>query len=251
MTDAAPRAARALGTTLATLLATTLGAAGCASSGSGGAGERAELLSDWRPPSGQSCTVVPTPATLPPPDALVDASALTAALHAAFDGAAPAGRVLLSLRQDSTGAWGRVAPIEGSLPPDELDRVAETVAPLLTDELVGNVRLLVEPDPDGETRLTVGRQEACGPVVSNPAYVAEELIRLWRQHRREADVLVTIRVDERGRPSEVTLPQSSGSLALDADIRLLAARTTFHPALNDRIPLATYAQLPLMIRQRR
>ncbi|TVR58900.1 MAG: hypothetical protein EA422_15475 [Gemmatimonadales bacterium] len=142
-------------------------------------------------------------------------------------------------------------PIEGSLPPDELDRVAETVAPLLTDELVGNVRLLVEPDPDGETRLTVGRQEACGPVVSNPAYVAEELIRLWRQHRREADVLVTIRVDERGRPSEGTLQQSSGSLALDDDIRLLASRVTFHPALSDRIPLATYAQLPLMIRQRR
>lgn len=222
--------------------------AGCASGGSGAPANA--TLSDWRPPAGQSCAVSGTPATLPAPEALVDAPALAPVLHQAFEGAVPSGRVLLSLRQDSTGSWTRVAPIEGSLQEAEQGRVAEAVSPHLTPRLVGSVRLLVEVAPDAPPRLSVGRSESCAPAVSNPDYASRELQRLWQQYRRETNVQVVIEVDERGRTGTVTLQGTTGYPMLDNELRLLAGRMTFHPALVDRIPLTTHVQVPLIIRPR-
>lgn len=233
------------------LLALAAGSAVLASCASGGGGAPANpVLSDWRPPSGQQCAISSDPATLPAPEDLVDAPALATALQEVFEGAAPAGQVLLSLRQDTAGTWTRVAPIEGSLPEAQRTQVAEALAPHLTRRAVGSVRLLVQADPAGPPRLTVGRSESCGPSISNPDYVATELNRLWREYRREADVQVVVQVSERGRTGTVTLQGSTGHAMLDAQLRALAGRMTFHPALVDRTPLETYVQVPLIIRPR-
>lgn len=222
--------------------------AGCASGG--GRAPANPVLSDWRPPTGQQCTVSSDPATLPAPEVVVDVPAFATTLHDAFEGSVPAGQVLLSLQQDTTGTWTRVTPIEGSLPQAHRAQVAEAISPHLTRRVVGSVRLLVEADPASPPRLTVGRSESCPPTVSNPAYVSAELIRLWREYRRETSVQVVVQVDERGRSGEVTLQGSTGHATLDAELRSLAGRMTFHPALLDRIPVTTYAQIPLIIRPR-
>jgi len=245
------------------LLAAGLLVAGCASmggpaaEGGGGADSRAQLLSDWQPPGDQICEVTSTPEVLPAPDELVDAYGLAGALNAAFEGEVPPGRALLSLRQDSTGVWTRVAAIEGTLPPPALERVAGILEPHLTDVPVGNVRLLVETAAgsgvdDGlhyGLRLTVGRQEGCGPTVANRDYVSRELERLWRQFGVEAQMLLYVDVDTEGRATAGELVRPSVLADLDAEVERLLLRITFHPALSDRIPIATRVQFPLVIRQ--
>jgi TonB family protein len=240
--------------------------AGCASAGGAGPGgggdegPRAELLSPWHPPSGQVCVVVSSPEVLPTPDALLDRRALAHTLDRAFSGDVPRGRALLSLRQDSTGTWTRVAPIEGSHPAPTLDRLAALVEPLLSGDPVGNVRLLVEtgadpgtgagpdPGPDTGLRLTVGRQEMCSPEIANRSFVAAELEQIWQQFRVEAHLLVRVEVDTEGRVAGAELIEPSGHAAIDAAVSRLLLRIQFHPALNDRIPVATFNQFPLSIR---
>jgi hypothetical protein len=248
------------------VLAGCAGMGGHAAGGAEHADSRAELLSDWEPPGEQICTVAPTPAVLPAPDELVDAYGLAGALDAAFESEIPAGRALFSLRQDSTGVWTRVAAIEGTLPPTTLEQMAGILEPHLTDRPVGNVRLLVETGTgsglgDGRQdglqdgfhyglRLTVGRQEGCGPAVANRDYVSRELERLWREFGVEAQMLVNVDVDTEGRATGGELVRRSVLADLDAEVERLLIRITFHPALNDRIPVATRVQFPLVIRQR-
>lgn len=247
--------------------------AGCAGTGGHGAGgggsaeSRAELLSDWHPPGDQICNVVLRPAVLPAPHELVDTYGLAGALDAAFESEIPAGRALFSLRQDTTGVWTRVAAIEGTLPPTALERVAGILEPHLTGRPVGNVRLLVETGiesglgdglqdglQDGlhyGLRLTVGRQEGCGPAVANRDYVSRELERFWRDFGVEAQMLVYVDVDSEGRATGGELVRPSVLPDLDAEVERLLLRITFHPALSDRIPIATRVQFPLVIRRQR
>lgn len=269
----------AAGSLVAGLLVAGLLVAGCASmagpaeGGGGGADSRAELLSDWQPPGDQICTVTSTPEVLPAPDELVDAYGLAGALNAAFEGEVPPGRALFSLRQDSTGVWTRVAAIEGTLPEPALERVAGILEPHLTRRPVGNVRLLVETAADEGAgdgpqdgpqdglqdglhdglhyglRLTVGRQEGCGPTVANRDFVSRELERLWRQFGVEAQMLVYVDVDAEGQATGGELVRPSVLAGLDAEVERLLLRITFHPALSDRIPIATRVQFPLVIRQ--
>jgi len=234
---------------VAVLLAAGCAATGGGDPGGGGAvGPRAELLSDWHPPSGQVCTVVSTPEVLPTPDALVDPAGLALALDREFQGDVPRGRILLSLRQDSTGTWTRVEPIEGSYRAPTLDRLAAVVEPLLSEDPVGNVRLLVETGTDTGLRLSVGRQEMCSPEIWNRRFVSAELNRLWQQYRVEAHLLVRVEVDTEGRVLGGELIQASGHAAIDSAVSRLLLRINFHPALNDRIPVATFNQFPLVIR---
>ena len=269
----------ATGFLVAGLLVAGLLVAGCASMGGpaagegGGADSRAELLSDWQPPGDQICTVTSTPEDLPAPAELVDAYGLAGALNAAFEGEVPPGRALFSLRQDSTGVWTRVAAIEGTLPEPALEQVAGILEPHLTRRPVGNVRLLVETAADEGAgdgpqdgpqdglhdglddglhyglRLTVGRQEGCGPTVANRDFVSRELERLWRQFGVEAQMLVYVDVDTEGQATGGELVRPSVLAGLDAEVERLLLRITFHPALSDRIPIATRVQFPLVIRQ--
>ncbi len=251
------------------LVAGCAGMGGPAAGGGVGADSRAELLSDWQPPGDQICTVTSTPEVLPAPDELVDAYGLAGALNAAFEGEVPPGRALFSLRQDSTGVWTRVAAIEGTLPEPALERVAGILELHLTGRPVGNVRLLVETAADNGLgdgledgigdgrddglhyglRLTVGRQEGCGPTVANRDFVSRELERLWRQFGVEAQMLVYVDVDAEGQATGGELVRPSVLAGLDAEVERLLLRITFHPALSDRIPIATRVQFPLVIRQ--
>jgi TonB family protein len=241
-----PRAG--LGFAAVLLTAGCAAAAGVGPGGGGEAGPRAELLSDWRPPDGQVCTVASSPEVLPTPDALVDRAGLALALDSAFQGEVPRGRVLLSLRQDSVGSWTRVAPIEGSHRAPTLDRLAAVVGPLLTDDRIGNVRLLVETGADAGLRLAVGRQEACSPEIWNRRFVSAELNRIWQQYRVEARLVVRVEVDTEGRVLGGVLVQPSGHAAVDSAVSRLLLNINFHPALSDRIPVATFNQFPLLIR---
>jgi len=131
-----------------------------------------------------------------------------------------------------------------------LDRWAALVEPLLLDD--PGTDLGTDPGPEAEPhtglRLTVARQELCSPEIANRSFVAAELEQIWQQFRVEAHLLVRVEVDKEGRVAGAELIEPSGHAAIDAAVSRLLLRIQFHPARDDRIPVATFNPFPLSIR---
>lgn len=221
------------------VLATTGLLVSCA----GGSGSRSELLSDWRPPGGQSCSVPAAPARLPPASDLVDPARLQESVVRAVD--RRSGYALFSLVQDTTGAWQRVAVIESDLPEAEQERLTEVLRPQLRESPHRLLRLRLDlGDP---VRMAVGRQEHCAPALRNADEINRRLVDIGTHYPRQATVVVRVRVHTDGTPGDFEMVRGSGDARINEDVLSVVRHMRFHPALHDRIPVEVGAEFPLRI----
>jgi hypothetical protein len=214
-----------------------------------GSGDRVALAeSAWRPPRGQRCVDAPLPAVLPAVAQLVDTGAVAAILvgQPLPDGA----YALMSLKFDSAGEATRAVVIESSLTNADRNRVALAVANALRTQpraaAPWGVRLRV--DASTPPRLRVARAEWCDAAPSNwPAVSgAGEAERMERNGPGEpAGVhFVTepakwrILIDAEGKVASAALVTATHRPDLAQATQENLMRLRFHPALDDRVPVA-------------
>lgn len=184
------------------------------------------------------------PRSLPPPSAVVDREALQRALANAAQ--AHEGYALFSLVYDTAGTWERVAIIESDLPETEQQRLAEALrSNLVTPPSARALRLRVELR--NGVRLAVGRRQVCLPELSNRAEIRRMVASVAVRYGGRASVVLRIRVLEDGTPGEVVIDRSSGDPRLDAEIVHVAQHMRFHPALDDRVPVAVWSAIPVAV----
>jgi hypothetical protein len=219
-----------------------------AAAGTPAPGNRVALsLSTWRPPSGQRCVAAPLPAALPSPTQLVDAGAVNAVLSPA---PLPDGSyALLSVKFDTAGEVTRAVVIESSLADADRNRVALAVANALRPQphaaAPWGVRLRL--DATTPALFRVGRSEWCDAsrASGQAAVGGSEMI-----GRATGGVATTVDqpVQEPARWSVVISPEGNvvAATLLTAthypdrvhDTQLALARLRYHPALDDRVPVA-------------
>jgi len=224
------------GRLLSTVAMGTLAA--CASGGS-----RAELLSDWTPPEGQSCTIAAEPDTLPPVSSLVELDRLRGAIARTLE--QPHGHALFSLVYDSTGTWRRVAVIESDLQQSDQEGLTTLLRSQL--KIPPHPRLRLRLDVGEPIRMAVGRSEGCAPSLRNALEITQRVNAMSSAHARRATVVLRVWVNAEGTPGQAEVARSSGDPRLDAEVRSLARYMRFHPALDDRVPVAVWAEFPVTV----
>ena len=73
-----------------------------------------------------------------------------------------------------------------------------------------------------------------------PAYPAE-----WAQTGKEGSVVLSVHVNNRGRPVEVTIARSSGTAELDESALTAVRNWTFTPPLHDSTRVSAWAEVEL------
>lgn len=92
--------------------------------------------------------------------------------------------------------------------------------------------------PAPERQVSIQQVEYLAPPVLNYPLTARRL-------RQQGQVLVRVRVDERGRPEQALLQQSSGSRALDEAALAAVAATRFKPYREGGVPRPFWVVMPL------
>lgn len=122
------------------------------------------LLSNWKPPSGQKCTIAALPTVLPRVESLLDT--ITMPIYVAQGGIAGAtGSALFSIKFDSTGTPKRAKVIETTLTEQASDILQMAVASAIQPQPPGDdwgVRVRIDVGPS--VRYRIGRSEVCDPV---------------------------------------------------------------------------------------
>jgi len=246
---------------------------GCATAGgrasgraeeSGDAGVRAAmLLSDWRPPEGQRCHLLPAPDPAPTAEQLVDTAAVRAAALDAEKGLGTVrGAALYSLKYDSVGALARSALLETDLDVATLERLGAILGQALRRQPPGppwSARLRVDLalDLGAPPQFRVGRSEYCAPaqrkervgrragnmevvsvVIASDISPSEHEVEaaLKRQMvNRKVRWEVVVSPEGRVLGANMLEPSQHPELERAAQQRVLALR--FLPALDDRVPV--------------
>jgi protein TonB len=73
-----------------------------------------------------------------------------------------------------------------------------------------------------------------------PAYPAE-----WAQAGKEGSVVLSVHIDNRGRPVEVAIARSSGTAELDKSALTAVHNWTFTPPLRNSRPVSVWAEVEL------
>jgi hypothetical protein len=200
----------------------------------------------WRPPRGQRCAPASLPAALPAVAQLVDTEAVAAILvgQPLPDGA----YALMSLKFDSAGEATRAVVIESSLANADRNRVALAVANALRTQprtaAPWGVRLRV--DASTPPRLGVGRAEWCDAAPSDRGSTpsAPEKLGTARTIDPAGPTIVQeparwqVVVDTAGRVASATLLTATHYPDLAQATQGNLMRLRFHPALDDRVPVA-------------
>jgi hypothetical protein len=238
---------------LGAVLATATLFAACAPhapSGTAAASKPSDLialsLSTWRPPSGQRCVAAPLPATLPPVAQLIDAGVATAVLTA--EPLPESAYALLSVKFDTAGEVTRAVVIETSLGDADRNRVALAIANALRKQPPAaapwGVRLRLDASTPPSFR--VGRSEWCDAVPTGRGPTTYKLERLEKNgpgeppgvHAVEDPAKWRVVVDAEGKVVSATLLTATHNPDLAHDALESVTRLRFHPALDDRVPVA-------------
>ncbi len=259
------------------LLLVSIGALGCASTGSSASEtvaaddavsvgslsdmERARLLLTTSLPLVDGCTVR---TDAPPPfQTLADSAAIARAIGQVWAArSAPSGTVVLSVGADSTASVSSVAILESDLP----EELTELVSPLLEGRLKTvtretasghrargwSHRLRIELNAD-QPSFQVGHSLYCTPLLLNPEEVRRHL---HRQTAARQDIvpsrgsryttLVWFLVDEDGLPSNIRVRRSSGIADLDRVATEAARHARYRPASRDGIFVTVVLSLPIV-----
>lgn len=204
-------------------------------------------LSTWRPPSGQRCVAAPLPATLPPVAQLIDAGVATAVLTA--EPLPESAYALLSVKFDTAGEVTRAVVIESSLGDADRNRVALAIANALRKQPAAaapwGVRLRLDASTPPSFR--VGRSEWCEASRASSQAVISGSEMIGRSSGSAATTIEQI-VQEPARWSVVISPEGKvvAATLITAthypdrvrDTQMSLAQLRYHPALDDRVPVA-------------
>jgi hypothetical protein len=243
------------------LISTAVLAAACApvdpstgpSTGSG------HFIADDGPARGGRCTVSLVPATLPKPEALVDADAFRAAAVRLWVAAGrPAGYVLLSIRHSPDGVQVRRAVIESTVPAALADSLEALVfdyrreTPRAPQEW--GVRLRVElgdapaleverrrecaPRPREEERLAAGPFDVRDPGAGSAAGLpATDPGLVW----------VRVRLDAAGRVTDASVERGVRRGVWEQRLLNYVRTMAFYPAVEDGYPVPSETTLTLRL----
>ena len=85
----------------------------------------------------------------------------------------------------------------------------------------------------------------CPSALKNTSEIQRLLDAAGAEVRKRGTVVLWVHTDEFGRGGKVEISRSSGVLALDAAAVRIARQMEFHPALNDRVPVALVSEIPV------
>lgn len=210
------------------------------------------MLSDWSPPPGQSCKVWPRDLEdLPSVGAVVDSANLHSVISRLWtrDDEAP-GYALFSVKFESDGQLERAAILESDLSPSAGRKLRSMVMRRLNAPAEGkseNFRLRVEAGPSPE--FAVGARQTCLPALANRSYIESRIKELAESTNAAGEPTLRVWVDTDGSVDRPRIEESSGRGAVDSLVLEVAAEMKFHPALDDRVPVAVWTQMPVAIRK--
>ena len=200
------------------------------------------LLSNWKPPAGQKCTIAALPVVLPGVESLLDT--VTMPSYLAQGGIAGAtGSTLFSIKFDSSGAPRRAIAIESTLT-DQAKGVLElAVASALQPQPPGvdwGARVRIDIGPSLQYR--VGRSEVCIPApiegppaaanVRRPSGMSERTI-----EKRVQDVRFNVLIDADGSVLDAEIMTPMDNAEVQEMLRKTTMREHWNPGLDDRIPV--------------
>jgi hypothetical protein len=236
-------------------------AAACATPGpsTGPSAGSAAFAAEDRPPRGVRCTVSPVPATLPQPEALVDADAFRAAAARLWAAAGrPAGQVLLSIRHSPDGVQVRRAVIHSTVPAplaDSLEALAFALrreTPRAPEEW--GVRLGVELGD--APALRVERRRECAPRPREEERIAADPFDVRERDLRSAAALpstdpglvwVRVRLDAAGRVTDATVERGVRRGVWEQRLLNYVRTMAFYPAVEDGYPVPSETTISLRL----
>jgi TonB family protein len=213
-------------------------AIGCASTPT-----QPELLSSRVPPAAQFCRTSWVPDPLPASSAVIDSAGFTTTARRELGSVS--GYVLISLAADSTGKWTRIRTIETDLP----NATQEKLIPLVGQHLrAAESRRLMRLRIDlGEShQFALGATQSCRPALRNATEIENQLKAAAAELSATGTVILQVHTAESGQAGEVVISRSSGVRAVDEAAARIGRRMVFYPALNDGVPVAVWAEIPLV-----
>jgi hypothetical protein len=204
------------------------------------------LLSNWKPPNGQRCTIAALPLVLPSVESLLDT--ITMPSYLAQGGiAAATGSTLFSIKFDSSGTPRRAHAIESTLTDQARDILQTAVASALQPQRPGadwGVRVRIDIVPALQYR--VGRGEVCIPApieapsatgnLRRPKAVGERTI-----EKRVQDVRFNVLIGADGTVLDAKLLAPMDNAEVEEMLQKAVMREHWNPGLDDRIPVAMSA----------
>ena len=215
--------------------------------------DRSELLlSDWKPPKGQTCNIHVPKNGIQAVDEIVDSAGLHEAVARlwATTQAGP-GRALFTipLGVDSTGVRKSPTVIEDDL---DIELAAEVVAMVvnhLREPQTSGGRARLEVYGDSAPRFRAGATETCMPVMRNRSHIKLRLESYANSINETGSAFVYVFINTQGRVMNAELKTSSGVKVIDQIALAMAYEMQFLPALNDRLPVPVWVSLPVSISQ--
>jgi hypothetical protein len=204
------------------------------------------LLSNWKPPTGQKCTIAALPLVLPRVESLLDT--ITMPSYLAQGGIAGAtGSALFSIKFDSTGAPRRAKVIETTLSQQASDILQLAVASAIQPQPQGEewgVRVRVDVGPSVHYRI--GRREVCDPVPIGRSYApgappppGDINDRTIEKRVQEVRFNVLIGADGTVLAAKLVAPLDNAEVEELLHKGIMSEQ--WRPGLDDRIPVAMSA----------
>jgi TonB family protein len=188
---------------------------------------------------------------------LVDSVAFVDALRR-FSGG-NAGIPLISVSVDKNGRPERVEGYLGSAAVRDARTFQRALLPHVrnqpTTERGTTYRFAFTPEGAGSLNL-LRFERGCAPVLLNlkevtnltvTAYERVSRKRGGRAPERLQRALVMVRIDERGVPVDVRLERGTGDPDMDRELRGVARKTRFAPAMLDEFPVSVWVQVPMNV----
>lgn len=208
-------------------------------------GREEVLLSNWKPPTGQKCTIAAVPLVLPAVESLLDTA--TMPIYLAQGGLVDAsGSTLFSIKFDSSGRPTRARAIESTLTDQARDNLQLAVATALQSQPPGDdwgVRVRIDLGP--AVLYRVGRGEVCAPApievlgdraTLEPAHLDDRVI-----DKRVQVIRFNVLVGADGTVLDAKLIGSMENSALADDMQRFLMSERWKPGLDDRIPVTMSA----------
>ncbi|MFL5383018.1 MAG: energy transducer TonB [Longimicrobiaceae bacterium] len=208
---------------------------------------------------GARCTVSLVPATLPKPEALMDADAFRAAAARLWAAAGrPAGHVLFSIRHSPDGVQVRRAVIESTVPAFLADSLQVLVfdyrrrTPRTAEEW--GVRLRVELGD--APALQVERRRECAPRPREEERLAADAFDVRERDLSSVAALpvtdpglvwVRVRLDANGRVTEATVERGVRRGAWEQRLLNYVRTMAFYPAVEDGYPVPSETTISLRL----
>ncbi len=190
-----------------------------------------ELRNGLTPDRRQHCRSANLPRQIPPAEALLDVSALTETLARL-----PRGRAHVSVKFGPGGVPARHTVVRSDLPRERDTDVERAVHATLKpqDEAHWGVRLELETGPGPSVEIR--RQRMCQAIVRRGE--TSILRGLNPPGQRTSSTLLRVLVDPNGQVIEAEPHRGSGE---GVEMVPLAGMLSFHPALEDGIPVTKWA----------